>query len=180
MKKKDKYDYYYDAMDLLNMGRFALAKKLLQQALKLDIEFIDAYNGLAAVYEDENDKNKARECANTAFRFTKNKFSRWPEEMYWGDMDNRPYLRAICNKAIYEHESGNYKEAKFFYNLLLRLNPHDNQGVRYLLAALYAKKPPQIVDERISKGNEEQHWDSLEKLLNTQNKKHKFWKEPEE
>lgn len=146
---KDKYDYYYDAMDALNVGRaFLLAKQLLKKALKEDPEFIDAYNGLAVVHEDEDDSKKAREFAEIAYKLTKKEFKRWPEEMEWGLMENRPYLRAICNKAIYFHEDGGLDKAEKLYRLLLKLNPDDNQGVRYLLAALYEKQAPSIVDER--------------------------------
>lgn len=180
MSKKDKYDYYYDAMDALNGGHVSLAKKMLNMALRIDLEFVDAYNGLAAAYEDEGNKKKARECADIAFNLTKRKFKKWPEEMEWGWMENRPYLRAICNKAIYLHEGGALDEAENMYRLLLKMNPHDNQGVRYLLAALYGDEAPGVVDERINKGNEEQHREDLEKMLEKQNKKHKFWKDPEE
>ena len=180
MSKKDKYDYYYDAMDVLNSGHISLAKKLLNMALKEDIEFIDAYNGLAAVYEDADNKKKARECANIAYNLTRKKFKKWPEVMEWGWMENRPYLRAICNKAIYFHNDNNLKEAEKLYQLLLKINPNDNQGVRYLLAALYEKQLPEIVDERMHKGNMEQNWEELENMLEKQNKRHKFWKEPKE
>jgi tetratricopeptide (TPR) repeat protein len=173
----DKYEKYYDAMEYLNAGNIAKAKKLLKEILQSDVEFIDAYNGLAAAYEDEKNKKKARESADVAFKLIKEKFLKWPKEMHWGELDNRPYLRAICNKAIYLHEDGKIDEAEKLYRLLLKLNPGDNQGARYLLAALFAGKQPQIVVERIASGNELQHWNKMEKLLGDQNKKHKFWSE---
>ncbi|MFH0969065.1 MAG: hypothetical protein V1804_00990 [Patescibacteria group bacterium] len=173
----DKYEHYYDAMDSLNAGNVSRAKKLLKKALQLDVEFIDGYNGLAAAYEDEKNKKKARESADTAFKLTREKFLKWPKEMHWGELDNRPYLRAICNKAIYFHEEGKTDEAEKLYRLLLKLNPGDNQGVRYLLAALFAGKHPKITDKLMEKGNRLQDWSEIEKLLENQNKKHKFWSE---
>lgn len=173
----DEYEKYYDAMDYLNAGNTAKAKKLLKEILQSDIEFVDAYNGLAAAYGDEKNKQKARESAEVAFKLTKEKFLKWPQEMHWGELDNRPYLRAICNEAIYSHEDGNINEAEKLYRLLLKLNPGDNQGVRYLLAVLFAGKQPQIVDERMANGSESQHWNKMEKLLEDQNRKHKFWSE---
>ncbi|GBE16380.1 hypothetical protein BMS3Abin15_00194 [bacterium BMS3Abin15] len=175
--EKKKYDYYYDAMDFLNDGETKTAKKLLQKALKLDGDFIDAYNGLVAVYEGEGNKKKAKECSELAYSKTRETFPNWPEEMHWGEIDNRQFLRAVCNKAIYLHEEEKFKEAEELYRLLLKLNPGDNQGVRYLLAALFAGKEPEIVEELTDKGNELQDWSEMEELLETQNKKHKFWNE---
>lgn len=178
MEKKYDY-YYYDAMDALSNGHISLSKKLLKMALKEDQKFIDAYNGLAAVYEDEGNKKKARESSEIAYNLTKKEFKEWPEEMEWGFLENRPYLRAICNKAIYFHEDDKFEEAKKIYHLLLKLNPGDNQGVRYLLAVLYEKQPPNIVDKMMRKGNIKQNWEELENILEKQNRKHKFWKDPE-
>ena len=174
----DKYEYYYEAMDSLSAGDVSRAKKLLKKSLQLDSEFIDGYNGLAAVYEDEKNKKKAKEAAEIAFKLTSEKFSKWPEEMHWGDLDNRPYLRAICNKAIYFHEDGKLEDAEKLYRLILRLNPDDNQGVRYLLAALFAGEHPRVTDELMRKGNHSQDWSEIENFLENQNKKHKFWKAP--
>ena len=82
--------------------------------------------------------------------------------------------------AIYYHENKNKKEAEKLYKLLLKMNPNDNQGIRYLLAALYADKPPKIVSELIDKGNALQDWSELEELLEQENKKYKFWQGVEE
>ncbi|MFA4817423.1 MAG: hypothetical protein WC608_01700 [Parcubacteria group bacterium] len=171
----DKYEYYYEAMESLSVGNIFKAKKLLKKSLLLDVEFIDGYNGFVAVSEDEENKKKAKEYSEIAFRLTREKFSKWPREMHWGDLDNRPYLRAICNKAIYFHEDGKKDEAEKLYRLLLKLNPCDSQGVRYLLAALFAGKHPKITSELIEKGNRLQDWSEIEKLVEVQNKKHKFW-----
>lgn len=169
------YEYYYKAMDYLNAGSISRAKKLLKSSLQLDVEFIDGYNGLAAAYMDEGDVKKSRESIELAFKLTSDKFFKWPKEMFWGDLDNRPYLRAICNKAISFHEDGNVDEAEKLYRFLLKLNPNDNQGVRYLLSALFAGEHPRITNELMKKGNKSQDWSEIEKLLEDQNKKHKFW-----
>lgn len=59
------------------------------------------------------------------------------EGVFWGDIDTRPYMRA---KALLAHclwEVGFYEEAINKYEELLKLNPNDNQGVRYILADYY-------------------------------------------
>ncbi len=174
--KIDLYEIYYDAMKILDAGEIESAKKLLRSILRQDINFIDAYNGLVLVYMDEGDNEKAKEYAGLAYKKTRKIFSKWPKDMHWGDIDNRKYLRAICNEAIYLHEGGEIEKAEELYKLLLKMNPSDNQGVRYLLAALYAGEPPKIIEELMEEGNLKQDWSKIENLLEEQNKKHKFWK----
>jgi hypothetical protein len=78
------------------------------------------------------------------------------------------------------HEEEKIDDAEKLYRLILKLNPGDNQGVRYLLAALFAGKHPKITDELMKKGNRLQDWSEMEKFLEDQNKKHKFWSEEAE
>jgi tetratricopeptide (TPR) repeat protein len=52
---------------------------------------------------------------------------------FWGHLDTRPYMRARLGLAQTLRDLGRLEEALTHYRALLRLNPNDNQGVRYLL-----------------------------------------------
>jgi tetratricopeptide (TPR) repeat protein len=52
---------------------------------------------------------------------------------FWLDQRTRPYMRARLGLAQCLWESGKRAQAVEHYTELLRLNPNDNQGVRYLL-----------------------------------------------
>jgi tetratricopeptide (TPR) repeat protein len=52
---------------------------------------------------------------------------------FWGELDTRPYMRARFGLAQTLESLGRHDEALAHYRDLLRLNPNDNQGVRYLL-----------------------------------------------
>jgi len=52
---------------------------------------------------------------------------------FWLDQRTRPYMRARLGLAQCLWESGQRAQAVEHYTELLRLNPNDNQGVRYLL-----------------------------------------------
>ena len=173
-------DLYYDAMEHLGNGRPRKAKQLLLKACGLNPESVQTYVGLTAVYEQEGNQRKAQECLDLAFRLTQQKHRRWPREMHWGYIENREYLRAIGNKAMAHHQAHEDELAEELYLLLLKLNPNDNQGIRYLLAGLYAKLSPDDVDRCMEEGNRKQDWSKIEKLLSTQNAKRHFWKEPPE
>jgi tetratricopeptide (TPR) repeat protein len=54
---------------------------------------------------------------------------------FWEELDTRPYMRARLGVALTLRELGRDEEALSHYREMLRLNPNDNQGVRYLLVA---------------------------------------------
>jgi tetratricopeptide (TPR) repeat protein len=176
---KSKDDYYYDAMECLNERDFDYAVKLLRKAIDLDEHCVQSYVGMTSAYMYKGNQKKFSEYANKAFEETKRVFPKWPEKMIWGEMENRQFLRAIFYKADLYSQEGEKEEAIILYKLILKLNPNDNQGVRYFLAGLYAGLSGDDVGEYFDRGNEKQNWDDLENLLNDQNRIHKFWQTPE-
>jgi tetratricopeptide (TPR) repeat protein len=58
---------------------------------------------------------------------------------FWGLIETRPYMRARFGLARELWTRGAHDEAVAHYRELLRLNPNDNQGVRYILAACYSE-----------------------------------------
>ena len=55
------------------------------------------------------------------------------EGSFWGFLETRPYMRARAGLAQCLWEIGRRKEAVEHYQDMLRLNPNDNQGIRYEL-----------------------------------------------
>jgi len=175
---KSKNDYYYDAMDYLNFGDYNKAIRLLRKALEIDEHYVEVLFGIAHVYECKGNAKKVREYANKAFEQTKKMFPKWPKEMSWYATENRQYMRAIHLKACHLWEENKIQEAEKLFRLLLKLNPGDNQGIRYLIAGMLEGLTGEDIDEMTDKGNEEQNWDALEELVESQNKIHKFWIQP--
>jgi len=56
---------------------------------------------------------------------------------FWGLLETRPYMRARSGLAVALWLKGEKEEAVEHFRDLLRLNPNDNQGIRYILAARY-------------------------------------------
>lgn len=178
MKQQD--EYYYDAMELLNCGKAGAKKalKLLESALKMDEDYAQTYVGLICAYGNLGKKKEYEKAVRTAYEKTLKKFPKWPKSMEWGWLDNRAYLRAIQYMAELHWDNGENDEAIDLFKLLLKLNPNDNQGIRYEIAGLYAGLNGDDVNDMFDESNAKQNWDALEKIVNDQNKKHKFWKEP--
>lgn len=53
--------------------------------------------------------------------------------LFWGLIETRPYMRARHGLALALWELGERDAAIAHYQDMLRLNPNDNQGIRYLL-----------------------------------------------
>jgi tetratricopeptide (TPR) repeat protein len=51
----------------------------------------------------------------------------------WGITENRPYLRALRNLALVLAEQKKWDEALAIHKRMMKLNPNDNQGVRWLI-----------------------------------------------
>jgi tetratricopeptide (TPR) repeat protein len=127
-------DLAYHAMDARGRRRVQLARKALEESP----DCADAYVILA---EECADLERARdfyaqgvaagERALGPAAFEEN------AAPFWGDIRTRPYLRALFGLARCLEDLDQGEEALTHYRKLLRLNPVDNQGVRYgFLAAL--------------------------------------------
>ncbi|MEK7511711.1 MAG: tetratricopeptide repeat protein [Patescibacteria group bacterium] len=178
-KGRDKDDCYYDAMELLGGGAREIKKalKLLNIALEMDKDYVQTYIGFISAYHAVGDQKKIEEAVKSAYDKTLKKFPHWPKKMEWGDLNNRAYLRAIQYLGDLYWDKGENEKAIELFRLLLRLNPNDNQGVRYELAALYAGLKGNDINKMTDKGNRKQDWSEREKLVKVQNAKYKFWTE---
>jgi hypothetical protein len=58
----------------------------------------------------------------------------------WGCIDNRPFLRCMIGFGICLWRLRRFKEARNIFERMLGLNPSDNQGVRFLLPDVRAKR----------------------------------------
>ena len=178
MRTPNKDDLYYDAMDALNdYNDFKTAEKLLLEAKEMDPNYVQTYVGLVSVYARPKDRKKLEENIKKAFDLTVKEFSKWPKKLEWGYLENRAYLRVIQYRADIHIDDGEKDKAEELYRLILKLNPHDNQGVRYVLAGMFAGISGAEVNKMFEYGNKKQDWSKLEKLVETQNNKHRFWKE---
>ena len=124
----------YDAVEVVGDERLALAHR----ALEIFPDCADAYCILA-------EEAKSAEFALAFYaegvaageRALGKEFFAENIGDFWGLLESRPYMRALLGLADCLRATGRTDEAIDHYREILRLNPNDNQGVRYpLLAAL--------------------------------------------
>ena len=167
-------------MEMLEFGDWGAALDILKKTLKRNKDYIELYVGLASVYRMIEDNKSFEKIVEVGFEKLKDKFPEWPKKMFWGYINNRQFLRIIDFKACLCFEKGDKKQAEKLYKLLLKLNPNDNQGIRYFLAGLYENISPKEIHSMFEEGNKKQDWDKIENLFDRQNKIYKFFKYEEE
>jgi tetratricopeptide (TPR) repeat protein len=123
-------DLCFRAFDTHGRRRVQLAR----QALQLDADCTDAHVILAeqaGTLEDEFDHY--RRGMQAAERKLGSAFFAENVGHFWGISETRPYMRARFGLAESLVAAGREDEGIAHYQELLRLNPSDNQGVRYVL-----------------------------------------------
>ena len=124
----------YDAWELAMLrDRVTLARL----ALRIDPDCADAYNILA----EETARTPTEKQALYEQAMLVGERSLGPELFvqevgsFWGLVETRPYMRARFALAEIRWQQGDHRAAIAHFQELLRLNPNDNQGVRYVLAS---------------------------------------------
>lgn len=125
-------DLVYEAFEAQGRRRVQLARK----ALEICPDCADAYVLLA---EHKSDPEEARDLYAQGMaageRVLGEQVFKEDAGHFWGIVETRPYMRARFGLAHCYEELGDLRAAIGHYEALLQLNPQDNQGVRYPLAA---------------------------------------------
>jgi tetratricopeptide (TPR) repeat protein len=126
----------YKAWDEPNAAR---RLHLAHQALKESEDCADAYVLLAEEEADtlEQAFQYYQEDVAAGERALGKRYFRENAGHFWGLMETRPYMRALAGKANCLWRLKRVDEAIEIYQELLRLNPGDNQGIRYILVDLF-------------------------------------------
>lgn len=111
LKALDVYPYCVDARNLL--GNIAMDRLQFREAEKL-------YR--AAVHDAVEEQGGMVKVKGTS---------------HWLDMDTRPYMRARHGLGLSLMHLHRYDEALKEFEIMLDLNPGDNQGIRFLLADVH-------------------------------------------
>lgn len=112
----------------------------MKKLIEIDPDFYDPYLDIAEILSDEGKKHEAKIFLIVAYERAVQRIAdskgRWPKEMLWGYLENRHLMRALHCYADACWEEGDSETALDIYRRLLRVNPHDNQGVRYQILAI--------------------------------------------
>jgi tetratricopeptide (TPR) repeat protein len=130
-------------------------RQLARQALDLSPDCADAYSLLAQLEPVPTRKlvwlEQAVAAGERALGADRLKEL---EGHFWGAVETRPLMRAYAGLAELSWVLGDRGRATSLYHHMLRLNPQDNQGVRYMLAIC-------LLEERTAEAQS-----TLQELLN--------------
>jgi tetratricopeptide (TPR) repeat protein len=127
-------DVMYKAWEARGPKRVQLAHK----ALEISPDCADAYCLLAA--EAARTTEERKELYEKGVKAGEQAIGAEFEELtgqFWGFLETRPYMRARAGLAGVLWRMGEREAAIEHYRDMLRLNPNDNQGIRYLLLDCY-------------------------------------------
>lgn len=121
------------------------AAAMARKALKISEDCADALLVLGELEAEPEARLKRYKQALAAGReaiedeYGEDAFEEY-EGSFWSLLETRPYMRARTSIAETLCELGRKQEAIEHYEAMLELNPHDNQGIRDLLASLYLEE----------------------------------------
>ena len=123
------------AQDLCHQAEEARSRRelqLLREALRLDPNCADAYILLARRESDPAEAEKQYRQATEAGRRSLDEAAfKDPGYPFWGVMESRPFMRAMAGLCDVVGMQGRIQESAELMREMLRLNPGDNQGIRY-------------------------------------------------
>lgn len=138
----DAQEHAYNAMEAMANEDWELAQHEAMKAIKLDPNCVDALTVMSQL-GSENETELIDNLCRTVARGEKSlgkKFFQENAGWFWGLHETRPYMRARAQLAGLLSESGRVDEAIGHWEEMLRLNPNDNQGLRYPLLGGYLEQ----------------------------------------
>jgi tetratricopeptide (TPR) repeat protein len=115
------------------------ARRLAEQALKLDADCVDALVLLAQAQQLSPQEyiERMRAAVEAGARSLGSDFFEQNKGHFWGIVQTRPYMRARWELALALASSQQFPQAIRELEALIELNPNDNQGARDYLLSLY-------------------------------------------
>jgi len=126
-------DVFDEGMEQYWAGDRRGAIKSFRRALELDPSHADAHNHLGIVSLEARKLKEAERHFRAAIDGGQRHLERSGAEVHWGFIENRPYLRGLGNLALVLVEQKKWAEALAIHKQMLKLNPNDNQGVRWMI-----------------------------------------------
>jgi tetratricopeptide (TPR) repeat protein len=109
------------------------AEEAFLGVLASDPGHADALNGLATVCFHERRLDEAEKTYQRAEKAALKFFKKRPDHFDWQAPHDRSYLRALHGQALTAYRRGETQEAERRFRELLKLNPADNTGARFML-----------------------------------------------
>jgi len=134
-------DPIIESNDLKDAGDLAGARRILMALLETDLRCLDAHAHLGNLLFDHTPAEAIRHYEVGVQIGQLSLGADFNGVLSWGLVDNRPFLRCMKGYGLCLWRLGRRDEAARVFDRMLWMNPGDNQGIRFLLAAVRDGKP---------------------------------------
>jgi hypothetical protein len=141
-------DPIVEASELNAAGDHRAAERLLMKELAEDLRCLDAHAHLGAFCFERRPKQALRHYLVGSGIGELALGSDFDGVLPWGHIDNRPYLRCLHGVGLCQWRLGDLVKAAETFARMLWLNPSDNQGARFNLADVQARRTWEECQER--------------------------------
>lgn len=121
-------------------GDNTAARRKAIKALEVYPYCVDARNLLGNIHSDRFEFREAEKAYRAAVEDAEREQGdvvKMKDVPYWLEIDTRPYMRARHGLGLTLMQLHRYDEALREFEILMDLNPNDNQGIRFLLADVH-------------------------------------------
>lgn len=137
----DTHEEYLHALETIQIEPELGLVLMERLSKKFPDDNIEAFLALGYYYERKPDVKKCKDSYYRAYMIAESvipaEFNANTERLPWGIHENRAILRAYFNWALQSMFAGNLNKASTLLNFIIRVNPDDNMGARYLLTECY-------------------------------------------
>lgn len=132
-------EHAYNAMEAMANEDWDRAQREAMKAITIDPNCVDALTIMSQLGSESRDEliDNLRRTVARGEKALGKKFFKENAGWFWGLLETRPYMRARAQLAGLLLEAGQVDEAIAHFEDMLRLNPGDNQGLRYSLLGCY-------------------------------------------
>jgi len=136
-KREQAIEILDEGLEYLEQGLEKKAGRLFFKSIEKDPTYADGYNHLANIAWRKGDWKQADALYRKALECGEPEIKGVPKGNFWLMLEARPFMRALNGVGLTAWKDGRVEEAIGVFHRMLALNPNDNQGVRYLIGALY-------------------------------------------
>jgi len=135
-KREQAEDTLGQGLDLLEQGDEGEAGRYFFKSIEIDPTYADGYNHLANIAWRKEDWKQAEGLYQKALELAEPEVKSIPKGGFWGILESRPYMRALHGLGLTAWKQSRLEDAIGIFKQMLKLNPNDNQGARYLMGPL--------------------------------------------
>jgi hypothetical protein len=128
------------ANDLKDAGDTRAAERILMETCESDLRCLDAHAHLGNLAFDNRPEHAVRHYEVGVRIGEASLGDGFDGVLSWGHINNRPFLRCMHGYGLCLWRLGRFEDAARVFDRMLWLNPSDNQGVRFLLGDIRAKR----------------------------------------